>query len=106
MEVLVTDAGFVLTLDNWHNLGYGQVVVFYAPGGELLKSYELTDLYDPKAIERIPHSVSSRAWRRVFGFVDPDAQTRVYVTDHRHDTLVFEVATGRVRRPDSLGAAS
>ena len=30
---MVTDAGY-LTLDNWHNTGYGKVVALYAPDGK------------------------------------------------------------------------
>lgn len=31
MEYFVTDGGFLMTLDNWHNMGYSKVVVIYSP---------------------------------------------------------------------------
>ena len=37
--------GTLVTLDNWHNVGYGDIVVIYAPDGRARKRYRLADLY-------------------------------------------------------------
>src|SRR5882724_6753256 len=44
VEFFVADRGFLITLDNWHNMGYGKVVAFYSPEGKLIRAYELSDL--------------------------------------------------------------
>jgi hypothetical protein len=44
-EFLVTDNGFLITLDNWHNMGYGKVVAFYTPEGKTIRAYELPELF-------------------------------------------------------------
>src|SRR6266566_7316509 len=45
VEFFVTDRGLLITLDNWHNMGYGKVVAFYSPKGALVKAYELSGLF-------------------------------------------------------------
>jgi hypothetical protein len=95
VDVLLSSRGYLLTFDNWHNVGYGKVVAIYRPTGELVRSYELEALYLAKQLETIPTSVSSRWWRcRPFGFVDPGEQTKVYVFEHFGGTFTFDLSTG------------
>jgi hypothetical protein len=63
IHVAVANDGTVITLDNWHNVGFGYVVVIYSPDGNMRKRYRLEDLYPPSEIEKIKRSVSSRWWR-------------------------------------------
>jgi hypothetical protein len=96
VESLLSNRGYLLTFDNWHNAGYGKVVAIYRPNGQLVRAYELDALYASKQVEAIPTSVSSRWWRcRPFGFVDPDEQEKVYVSEHFGGTFVFDLSTGK-----------
>lgn len=96
VDMLLSNRGYLLTFDNWHNAGYGKVIAIYKPNGELVRTYELETLYPAKQLEAIPASVSSRWWRcRPFGFVDPDEQTKVYVFEHFGGTFVFDLSTGK-----------
>ena len=64
VDFFLTDAGELVTFDNWHNMGYGQVVVIYDSKGDLVVSYTLEELYQNAAnIEALPKSVSSIWWR-------------------------------------------
>lgn len=63
LHVAVANDGTVITLDNWHNVGFGYVVVIYSPDGNMRKRYRLEDLYPPSEIEKVKRSVSSRWWR-------------------------------------------
>ena len=62
------DGRFVVTLDNWHSVGYGpDVLAFYDQRGQIKKYTLEAALSDTKGPERksigfddIPHSVSSR----------------------------------------------
>lgn len=65
IHIAVANDGTVITLDNWHNVGFGDVVVIYAPDGKLRKKYRLENLYSAAAIEGIKRSVSSIWWRCV-----------------------------------------
>ena len=95
VDMLLSNHGYLLTFDNWHNTGYGKVVAIYRPNGELVRTYELEALYPVKQLEAIPISVSSRWWRcRPFGFVDPGEQTKVYVFEHFGGTFTFELSMG------------
>jgi hypothetical protein len=59
----VANEGGLVTLDNWHNVGYGPVLVVYAPSGAVVKSYALKDLYSEEQMRQFPISVSSIWWR-------------------------------------------
>src|SRR4051812_3527994 len=75
-EFLVTDNGFLMTLDNWHNMGYGKVIALYTPEGKAIRSYALSDLFSKVEIEAFDHSVSSINWRKAPGaYVRPGGDT-------------------------------
>lgn len=67
IEFFVTDRGVLITLDNWHNMGYGKMVAFYSPEGKPIRSYELSDLFTKSEIDGFDHSVSSIWWRKSGG---------------------------------------
>jgi hypothetical protein len=97
LSALVSDDGYFVTLDNWHNVGYGKVVAIYAPSGTLVRAYELTDLYPKAKVEKIPRSVSSRYWRCApLHFVERE-QKSVYVPETLGGYFVFTLATGGMR---------
>ena len=104
VDLLLSDSGYLITFDNWHNLGYGKAVAVYGPDGGLVAAWELEQLYGAEELKRIPSSVSSRWWRCApFHFTDPAEQTRVYVGEALGGYFVFELATGAFQRfPDTL----
>ena len=87
--------GTLATLDNWHNMGYGPVVVIYAPSGAVLKSYELKDLYTEEQIAKFPMSVSSIWWRCS---QDPALEPGnvLAITDRLGQRVAVDLATGVV----------
>jgi hypothetical protein len=98
VEAIVTDTGYLVTFDNWHNFGYGKVVAIYRPNGRLLRSFSLEEIYSADQLKRIPHSISSRGWRcSPHGFSDPKEQTTVYVFEHLGGTFQFNIQIGSVR---------
>lgn len=95
VDVLVSNTGAFMTLDNWHNVGYGEVVAIFHANGQLLRSFRLTDLIAESELGAVPTSVSSRWWRcKPMGFSDPDKQTTVYVADFRGGNFVFDLTRG------------
>ncbi|HEY7477534.1 MAG TPA: hypothetical protein VIB62_04775 [Actinomycetota bacterium] len=97
LNALVADDGHFVTLDNWHNVGFGKVVAIYAPTGALVRGYELTGLYRVEKLEKIPRSVSSRYWRCApVHFVERE-QKSVYVPEALGGHFVFTLATGAMR---------
>ena len=92
VDVIVSNSGEVITFDNWHNAGYGKVVVLYSSSGQTIRSWTLENLYSPSKLSLIPMSTSSRWWRcGARGFVDPDRQTKVFVTETLGGTFTFDL---------------
>jgi hypothetical protein len=95
VDFFVTDRRSLVTLDNWHNRGYGPVVVFYTPDGKPRRSYELSDLFTRAEIERFDHSMSSISWRKPIGAYIREDQDTLYITVNDAGAyFVFEVASG------------
>jgi hypothetical protein len=94
VDVFLTDRGYLATLDNWHNMGHGQVIAFYSPAGVLIRAYALSDLFSPAEIDALRKSVSSIWWRQPRAYVRPDQQTLYVPIDDAGRELVFETETG------------
>jgi hypothetical protein len=94
VHFLVTDRGYLVTLDNWHNVGYGQILVAYTPGGKRVASYALKDLFSKAEIEAFSHSTSSIQWRSETIYVRP-GQRSIYVGLHgKGSEVIFDPETG------------
>jgi hypothetical protein len=63
VDVLVNNEGWIVTLDNWHNMGYGEIIVVYDNAGIKRQSYTLDAIYDAEAEGKFERSVSSIWWR-------------------------------------------
>jgi len=97
VDALVTRRGYLVTFDNWHNLGFGKVLAVYAPSGKPVAGYELEQLYPSDQIKKIRESMSSRYWRCApFGFVDPTEQTQLYIREALGGEFVLTIATGTI----------
>jgi hypothetical protein len=94
IDVFLTDRGYLVTLDNWHNMGYGRVVAFYSPAGVLIRAYTLADLFSAAEIDALRKSVSSIWWRKPLAYVRPDQQTLLVTVDDAGRELLFETETG------------
>jgi hypothetical protein len=68
VDVFLTDSGRVITFDNWHNMGYGKVVVLYDSKGSALRAYSLQELFSAEDMKRFLHSRSSIWWRKSRSF--------------------------------------
>lgn len=94
VEFFVADGGRLVTLDNWHNRGYGVVVAVYAPDGKAVASYKLADLFTEKEIEAFSHSVSSIHWHEAAAYINPDQKTFYLMVKPGAD-LIVGLETGR-----------
>ena len=99
VESIVSNSGSLITFDNWSNVGYGNVVAIYDVRGRLVRSWTLEQLYSPVQVRQIRASVSSRWWRcRAKGFVDPSAQTKVFVSESLGGEFTFRLDNGEIER--------
>ncbi len=94
VDIEVTNAGILVAIDNWHNLGIGSVLVFYSPTGEIIKQYTLLDLYSNTDLEKIDHTTSSIHWRcsGLSTFLASDKE--LGIADSLGGSFVFNPSTG------------
>ena len=102
VDIFVSNDGRVVTVDNWHNRGYGKVLAVYDAQGRLVKAYELADLFSKAEIDAYPHSVSSRHWHKAPVYLNPDQRTLYMMIESGRD-LVVGVETGRFAYCETRG---
>ena len=104
IHVAVANDGTLITLDNWHNVGFGDIVVIYAPDGKLRRKYRLEDLYPAARMAKIRRSTSSIWWRCVGQ--DPAVQRNgtVQVDEALGGRFTFFLETGAFRYDAGAGA--
>jgi hypothetical protein len=94
VKSLVTDRGYLVTLDNWHNMGYGTVVASYAPDGRKVTDLALENVFSAEEVRAFERSVSSIWWRKETAYVR-DGQQSVYVAvNDKGAELILEPETG------------
>ena len=61
---IVTNDGYLVTLDDWGGLGMDHAVAIYNPSGKLVRDYHLDNIAVPDDVRNMGRSVSSRHWLR------------------------------------------
>ncbi len=86
---LVTNDGeYIVTLDNWGSVGYGDdVVVFYERPGKIIKKYALENFLDTAEVKFATCSVSSRRWRKKEYIDESKKQFCVFVNGEKFYNL-------------------
>jgi TonB family protein len=110
VNALVSSSGdYVITLDNWHSVGYGDdVVVIYRSNGTLVKKVGLEDILTEGDIETLQHSISSIWWGREHYIDEAKGHLVLKVVsngkdpwkdDAKFQELKIELATGSLLEP-------
>jgi len=99
VAVYVSNHGDLVTLDNWHNEGYGAVLVLYHWDGKIVKSYQLADLFSKKEIDSFPMSVSSIWWHKGPTYIKEDNKDFYmgYREPPDYSELILSLSNGAVR---------
>lgn len=95
VKFLVTDRGYLVTFDNWHNMGYGKVVASYDPTGRRVAAFELKDLFTPAEVTAFSTSTSSIWWRKDAAYIREGQQSVDVVIDDKGASLIYEAETGQ-----------
>lgn len=98
VDFWVSDSGHLVTRDNWHSVGYGNVIAIYGPDAKLIKAYKLKDFFSEDQIREMRHSVSSIWWHKgTPAYIQPD-QTEFYMAlDQKGTELIFKLSDGSFR---------
>lgn len=111
VDAVVTNEGRVMTLDNWHGMGFGpHAVVIYDTAGEVVAAYALADFLPKGYVMALPHSVSSLHWRDearaladgtriAVPVVVPSEAADAFEDDTEFVDVVFDTVTGHATRP-------
>jgi hypothetical protein len=97
VDFYVTDQGYLITVDNWHNLGFGKVLALYGADGTPIKSYELRDLFTDEEINAFEHSASSVWWHKGPAYLQIDERALYISLDGKGTDLVVDATFGTYR---------
>jgi hypothetical protein len=95
LDMEVTKNGTLVTIDNWHNKGIGNVVVIYSSSGDLVKQFKLTDLYSPTDFDKISKSTSNIHWRCGEMSTILDSDMVMWIDDSLGGRFKFKLETGK-----------
>jgi hypothetical protein len=96
-RVFVTNNGkYVITFDNWANVGYGNdVVVIYGKEGNLIKSFALEDIISSHDFEEyVTYSISSRWWGANH-YINEEEEILVLVLESKRESGVRKKAASK-----------
>ncbi|SBV37329.1 exported hypothetical protein [uncultured Stenotrophomonas sp.] len=96
VEMLLTEQGELVTLDEWTQVGHGTVLVVYAADGAPRLQLDLEQLLGEQAAAKAPASVSSIWWRCRKPWLGRDDGELVTST-YDNGELRVELATGKVQ---------
>ena len=102
VDFFVSDSGRMVTVDNWHNRGYGSVLALYDPAGKLVKAYALEDLFAKPEIDGYRRSVSSRHWHDGPVYINQDQRTLYMMVASGRD-LILGLESGRFAYCETRG---
>jgi hypothetical protein len=96
---LVSMAGHLVTLDDYHEAGAQHAIVLYDVGGRFVRSYTLEQLLGTADLARVTVSDCGRLWREhaVFYFTRPP-DAKLYVLMSWGRVLELTLTTGALRR--------
>jgi hypothetical protein len=98
VSLAVSEAGHVLTLDEWGALGHEHAMVLYAPDGRVLKDYTLEDFLSASELEdKVMYTVSSRRWLHLTESVQADDKA-FRLSTRWGEGLIVSLADGAVER--------
>jgi hypothetical protein len=89
VEVYVSDAGYLVTMDTWQEVGYGPVIAIYDPKGRLLRHWRLDELFTPEEKRGLRHSVSSIWWHAGQAHFGGGTETNVLIVPAVGKTFRF-----------------
>jgi hypothetical protein len=98
VDFVLSDAGELVTFDNWHNLGVGKALVVYGADGTVTRSYTLAEIYSPKELSRLQPSVSSVEWRCPFVPILERGSREVEFADKLGNAMSVNVRTGALSK--------
>ena len=101
VDFFVTNRGDLVTLDNWHNKGYGKVVVFYRLEGKVTQAYELPDLFSTDEVNGFDHSMSSIQWRSQ-AYLNPDGRS-LFLQIREGTDVTFDIPSGAYQVCENSG---
>ncbi len=103
VQVYVSDTGYLVTMDNWHAVGYGPIVAIYDPKGRLVRHWSLEELFKPEERQQLETSVSSISWHAGKAYFVGGTDTNTLVVPAVGKTLLFALTDGTLLMPLGSG---
>jgi len=103
----VANNGNLITIDNWHNIGYGNVIVIYSSKGQVIKKYSLSDIYKESDLGGMERTISSLWWR--CNEIPPSMERRnrnYIIHDFAGNKFFLDVKSGEIMSEAGFGGCS
>jgi tetratricopeptide (TPR) repeat protein len=95
VDVVLFDDGTLLTLDQWHQLGHGDVATLYSRDGKIRWNKTLVQLIGQKGVDGAQASVSSIWWRHMpIEYVVAKDGKSIAITMHDENQVKIELRDG------------
>ncbi len=94
MEAVVSMRGYLVTLNDYGEVGYNNAVSIYDPRGRLIRTYALDELLPAQERNEVVHSTSSRWWNLKAKYYFTEHPGRFYVVLQSGKALEFNLANG------------
>lgn len=90
--IISNDGKYIVTFDNWHNVGYGDhVVAIYSSQGEVIKKFGLDYFLTKDDISQLPTSVSSIWWHGRHWIDEKKKELVLEVVESEKDKKYFQL---------------
>lgn len=96
VDILLSNSGWLVALDNWHNFGIGIAVASYDSEGALIRELSLADIFSDEELNRLDRTVSSIWWRCGPAMLDP-METYFGIWDTLGRTVSINYVDGTIR---------
>jgi hypothetical protein len=103
-EAIVSSDGWLVTLDDWGNLGFDNALVIYDPAGKLIKALKLDGLVPADVADR-DRSKSSRYWRRGAQYLFDTKAKLFQIQLDKAGVVEVSLATGAAQYVDAAKAS-
>ena len=96
MLVFVSNAGTIITIDQWGAMGYGNIISIYSADGDVIAEHALDDIFSSSEIKKMQVTTSSIWWRSGDTPILDEDEGFLFLHDTFGSIVAVDIQTGIV----------